>query len=193
MRIEFIGIVLLSLSASVAAQQGPQPGQVIGAVKAATQTAQPAPAPSAPVRPVAPAPGKPATPAPSTEAPVVAVPPPPDTFTYVPEGRRDPFVSLIGTGEPRSTSRRGDGAAGVSVGEMSVRGVLENGGRMVAMIEGPDKMTYIVHAGDRLLDGTIKTINAQGLVVSQEVNDPLSIVKQRDVTKLLRSLEGAKQ
>jgi hypothetical protein len=63
---------------------------------------------------------------------------------------------------------------------------------MVALIEGPDKKTYIVHQGDKLLDGTIKTVTPQGLVVVQEVNDPLSLIKQREVRKLLRSLEDAK-
>jgi hypothetical protein len=61
------------------------------------------------------------------------------------------------------------------------------------MIQGPDNKTYIVHQGDKVADGSIKTISPQGLVVMQEVNDPLSLVKQREVTKLLRSLEGAKE
>jgi hypothetical protein len=60
------------------------------------------------------------------------------------------------------------------------------------MIQGPDNKTYIVHQGDKLLDGTIKTITPQGLVVIQEVSDPLSLVKQREVPKLLRSLEVVK-
>ena len=33
----------------------------------------------------------------------------------------------------------------------------------------------------------------QGLVIVQDVNDPLSLVKQREVRKLLRSLEDAKE
>ena len=60
-------------------------------------------------------------------------------------------------------------------------------------LQGPDNRTYIVHQGDKLADGTIKTITPQGLVVIQEVNDPLSLVKQREVRKLLRSLEDAKE
>ena len=43
------------------------------------------------------------------------------------------------------------------------------------------------------LDGTIKTVTLQGLIVIQEVKDPLSLVKQREVRKLLRSLEDAKE
>jgi len=66
------------------------------------------------------------------------------------------------------------------------------GGALVAMIQGPDNKTYIVHPGDKLLDGAIKSITPQGLVIEQEVNDPLSVVKQREIRKLLRGLEDAK-
>jgi Tfp pilus assembly protein PilP len=81
----------------------------------------------------------------------------------------------------------------MTVGEVSVRGIMQSKGALVAMIQGPDNKTYIVHQGDKLADGTIKTITAQGLVVIQEVNDPLSLVRQREVRKLLRSLEDAKE
>ena len=40
------------------------------------------------------------------------------------------------------------------------------------------------------MDGTVKSITPQGLVVVQQVNDPLSLVKQREIRKLLRSPEA---
>jgi Tfp pilus assembly protein PilP len=120
-------------------------------------------------------------------------PPQPENYTYQPEGRRDPFLSLIGTGGGDTrASRRGEGPTGLSVADISVRGVMQSRGSLIAMIQGPDSKTYIVHSGDKLLDGTIKSITAQGLIVIQDVNDPLSLVKQREVSKLLRSLEGGK-
>ena len=81
----------------------------------------------------------------------------------------------------------------MTLAEISVRGIMQSRGSLVAMVQGPDNRTYIVHQGDKLLDGTIKTIMPTGLVVVQEVNDPLSLVKQREVRKLLRSLEDAKE
>src|SRR5262249_38407342 len=136
-------------------------------------------------QPPATSPGQPSAPA---EAP------PTDTYSYQPEGRRDPFISLLGTGsETHVTSKRGEGASSMALGEISVRGVVQSRGELVAMIQGPDNKTYIVRQGDKLADGTIKTITPQGLVVIQEVNDPLSLVKQREVRKLLRSLEDAKE
>lgn len=123
-----------------------------------------------------------------------APPPPAEAYTYQAEGRRDPFISLLGTGgEPRLTSRRGEGAAGLSVAETSVRGVVMSHGEYLGMVQGPDNRTYIVRQGDRLLDGTIKTVTAEGLVIVQEVNDPLSLVPTREVRKLLRSYDEAKE
>ena len=145
---------------------------------------------------------KPQTPPPNAAPPANATPPaekpapppPQEVYTYQPQGRRDPFLNLLGTGtEPRTAgSKRGEGAAGMTTAEISVRGILQSRGALVAMITGPDGKTYIVHQGDKLMDGTIKSITPQGLVVIQEVNDPLSLVKQREVTKLLRGLEVAK-
>ena len=80
----------------------------------------------------------------------------------------------------------------MAVAEISVRGVMESRGKLIAMVMGPDNKTYIVHQGDKLLDGAVKSITPQGLVIEQEVNDPLSVVKQREVRKLLRGIEDAK-
>ena len=142
-----------------------------------------------------PAPAKPAAPAVAPAPPQTSAPPPPpaEIYTYQPEGRRDPFLALTGTGsEPKSVSRRGEGPTALAVADIAVRGVMQSRGSLLAMVEGPDKRTYIVHQGDKFLDGTIKTITPQGLVVEQEVNDPLSLVKRREIRKLLRSLEDTK-
>ena len=142
-----------------------------------------------------------ATPAPGTPAQGAALtaeattgPTPAESYTYQPDGRRDPFLNLLGTGsEPRNSGKKNEGPAGLTVGEISVRGVLESRGALIAMVEGPDKKTYVVHTGDKFLDGVIRSITPQGLTIVQEVNDPLSLVKQREVHKLLRSLESAKE
>ena len=183
-------IVVASATAMLGAQQ----------TKASTQ-------PPKPVSPATPAPAdapKPATPGasktttPDAPKPGAAdaskpAPPPAETYTYDPGGRRDPFLSLVGAGSlGGNQGKRGEGAAGMSVAEISVRGVMQSRGKLIAMVMGPDNKTYIVHEGDRLLDGSIKSITPQGLVIEQEVNDPLSVVRQREVRKLLRGLEDAK-
>ena len=131
---------------------------------------------------------------PAADAATQPAPPlPQESYTYQPDGRRDPFLNLIGTGsDPASSGKRGEGPSGMLVAEISVRGIMQSRGALVAMIAGPDHKTYIVHQGDKLLDGSIKTITPLGLVFIQEVNDPLSLVKQREVSKLLRATESAK-
>jgi Tfp pilus assembly protein PilP len=148
-----------------------------------------------------PAPAKPdAAPAPpaapveaATPADPAVAPAPEAAYTYSTDGRRDPFLNLLAAGaEPRATGQRGDGPTGLTVAEISVRGVVQSKGALVAMVQAPDNKTYIMRSGDKLMDGTIKAVTTQGLVIVQEINDPLSIEKQREVRKLLRSLEDAK-
>src|ERR1700730_8460914 len=76
---------------------------------------QPAPQPPPPAGAASPA-QPPATP------PAKAAPPPEEPFAYESGGRRDPFVNILATGsEPRQASgRRGEGAAGLIVAEISV-------------------------------------------------------------------------
>jgi Tfp pilus assembly protein PilP len=132
-------------------------------------------------------------PAPPAQPKAVAPAPPPETYTYQANGRRDPFLSLLGVGADARQGRRVEGPAGMSAADITVRGVLEIRGTLIAMIHGPDNKTYTVHQGDKLLDGTIRAITQQGLVIVQEVNDPLSLVKQREVRKFLRGIEEPKE
>jgi Tfp pilus assembly protein PilP len=113
---------------------------------------------------------------------------------YEADHRRDPFLSPLSEGRgPRGVVKRGEGPAGYAVGEISVRGVMQGRGLLVAMIQGPDRRTYIVHSGDKLADGIVKSVTPQGLVIVQNISDPRSVQKQREVRKLLRSLENTKE
>ena len=114
-------------------------------------------------------------------------------FTYNPEGRRDPFVSLLGRGaDPKAQGVRPPGVPGLLINEVSVKGIVRNSTGFVAMIQGPDNKTYVVKAGDRLMDGSVKSIIQDAVVFSQDVNDPLSLVKQKEIRKALRSAEGGR-
>ena len=135
----------------------------------------------------------PAAVAPATTAPVkkVDLPTPPPNYEYAPQGRRDPFVSLINRGNDgkdtgAATARRADGVPGMLTGELAVRGIVQTRGAWVAMVSGPDGKVYTVRAGARLSDGVIRSVNATTVVILQEVNDPLSLEKQREVRKFLR-------
>jgi Tfp pilus assembly protein PilP len=159
-----IAALLAALSAPVVARQPQAP---------AAQAQQPPAQTPAPGAPGQPAIEKPATPA--------------GGYTYDGAGRRDPFVSLLGRGaDPKSMANRPTGLAGVLIDEVTVKGILRGRSGFTAMLQAPDNKTYTARPGDRLMDGTVKTISADAVVFSQDVNDPLSIVKQREKRKTVR-------
>jgi type IV pilus assembly protein PilP len=116
----------------------------------------------------------------------------PEPYTYEPDGRRDPFVSLIARGVEAPTGPKSAGVGGISTAELIVKGVLNSKGAYLALVSGPDGKTYTARVNDRLMDGTIRSITPQGVVIVQEVNDPLSLIKQREVRKGLRTAEDGK-
>lgn len=138
------------------------------------------------------------TPAPAPPAAAApALPAPPPNFQYNPEGRRDPFVDLVNRGADtvrgnNASAKRPEGIPGLETNALTVRGIVQSRGAYLAMVAGPDGKVYTVRAGDKLLDGVVRTITAQAVVILQEVNDPLSLEKQREVRKFLRGGEEVK-
>ena len=82
---------------------------------------------------------------------------------------------------------RPQGLPGLLIGEITVKGIVRDRAGFIAMLQGPDSKTFIVRAGERLMDGTVKSITQDTIVFSQDVNDPLSLVKQREIRKTVRS------
>lgn len=117
-------------------------------------------------------------------------PPPPLTpgWTYDPQGRRDPFVSLRGSNTGMtSTQNRPAGLAGVTVGEIVLRGIVRSGNEFIALAQSPDGRTFQLRRNDRLFDGSVRQIAIDAVVFVQDVNDPLSLVKQREVRKTMKT------
>ena len=131
------------------------------------------------------APG-PAAPAPAPAEQVTGSP----GYSYNADGRRDPFVSLVGTGSnPAQGGTHAAGLPGLLIDEVLVKGVIRGRSGYLAIVQSPDSRTYIVREGDRLLDGTVKTITQEGVMFSQDVTEPLALVKQREVAKRVRVAE----
>jgi len=180
--------VTVALSAALA--QVPDPTPAINAAKnakAKIEAAQqknaealdqkPAPAP-------APAAG---APAPASSAPAPQAGSGGAGYSYDPAGRRDPFVSLTARGgDLPPVGSRPSGPPGLLVNEITLKGVLKSPKGYLALVQAPDNRTYIMHAGDKVFDGTVKAITVDAVVFSQDVNDPLSLVKQREVRKAIR-------
>jgi Tfp pilus assembly protein PilP len=185
-----------------AAAQAPKPPAPIAAAKAAAaqvdhahQKNADALDPQAPAKPSTPPPptatGQPqATPpgagaqTPASSADKTAAP----GYAYDPNGRRDPFVNLLSRGSDmrQSGATRPPGLSGQMVGELTVKGVIKAKAGFVAILQAADNKTYIGRPGDRVLDGSIKSIAQDAVVFSQDVNDPLSLVKEREVRKAIR-------
>lgn len=187
-----------ALALATALAQIPNPAAATGAArdaKAKTETAQQKnaealdPQRGAEQKPGAPpAPGTP--PVPGTP-PAAQAPPPPQGagYSYDPAGRRDPFVSLTGRGGdlPIPGGSRPGGVPGLLVGEITVKGIWKSPRvGFTALVQSPDNRTYLLKSGDKVFDGVVKAITPEAVVFSQDVNDPLSLVKQREVRKSIR-------
>jgi hypothetical protein len=129
--------------------------------------------------------------------------PPPGGYTYNPQGRRDPFVSLIKpVGADTGPKTRKPGMEGFLIQEVALRGIVrtQGGGEgsaerpgYIAMFEGTDGKSYFVNVGQRLFDGQITAIDATTVTFRQEVTDPLSPVRTREVKQSLYPTEEARQ
>jgi Tfp pilus assembly protein PilP len=147
------------LAATAAARAQQAPPQPPAERPAQPQAAQPAPAPASP-------------------------------YSYTADGRRDPFLSLLNRGtDQRGVGARPPGLPGLLILEVTIKGILRDQRGFMAMVQGPDNKTYYIRSGDRLADGTVKAITATEVVFSQDVNDPLSLMKQREIRKSLRPTE----
>ncbi len=183
-------VVALAVPAGAAAQANAQkpapPAKAPAAVALAQKPAGPAQkAPvAAPPKAAGRAAAKPAAQAPATTQ---------DTYSYRAEGRRDPFVSLLNRGSDPRAQRKAEGLAGMLAADAVLKGILQSRGSFLAIVQGPDaKRQLIVRPNDRFADGVVKAINADSMVILQEVNDPLSLTKQREIRKTLRAVEEVK-
>lgn len=108
-----------------------------------------------------------------------------DTYRYDPQGRRDPFRSLVGPSRPVERGDRPEGVPGFLIDETDLQGVVQTRAGMVAMLKGPDNKGYLVRVGDKLYDGEVIRMDKTAVVFRQEVNDPTRIERFREVVKEL--------
>jgi Tfp pilus assembly protein PilP len=161
-------VCLLSVPASIVAGQPPAAAQ-----------------PPAASQPIESGSTKATSGAPASASP--AAPP----YSYDPQGRRDPFVSLVARGsDPGSAATRPSGLPGLLISEVAVKGIVRDRSGLIAMVQGTGTKTFIVRPGEKLMDGSVKAITSDSVVFSQDVNDPLSMVKQKEVRKTVRPADG---
>lgn len=130
----------------------------------------------------------PATPATGTDVQktleeILEAPTATDTYRYDPQGRRDPFRSLIGPSPKLEPGQRPQGVPGFLIDELKLQGIFRTRAGLTAMIAGPDNKGYTIKAGDKVLDGEVLRITPNTVVFRQEVNDPTRIERYREVVK----------
>jgi hypothetical protein len=131
------------------------------------------------------------------------VAPQPGGYTYNPQGRRDPFVSLLKPVGPQGAAgQRPPGMEGFLIQEVALKGIVRTSGPgagsaerpgYIAMFQGTDGKSYFVNVGQRMYDGQITAIDAATVTFRQEVTDPLSPVRVREIKKSLYPTEEARQ
>jgi Tfp pilus assembly protein PilP len=124
-------------------------------------------------------------------------------YAYNSQGRRDPFVSLQRpVAADRGPKTRKPGMEGFLVQEIALKGIVKTAGGglgvaqkpgFIALFLGADGKSYPVTTGQRLYDGVITAVDATSVTFRQEVTDPLSPVKTREVRKSLYASEEARQ
>lgn len=122
--------------------------------------------------------------------------PPPGGYTYNPLGRRDPFVSLVKgvQGEGSAAARKGKaGMEAFLIQEVALKGIVKTPDGYIGMLLGTDGKSYFCRIGQRLFDGQIIAMDQTSVTFRQEVTDPLSPVRTRDVRKSLYPSEEMRQ
>ncbi len=67
-------------------------------------------------------------------------------------------------GRPRT------GLAAIAIADVTVRGIVKNGPSMMAILESPDHKSFVARPKDRLLDASIQSIDAAGVVFTEAVD-----------------------
>jgi len=121
--------------------------------------------------------------------------PAPGDYVYNPQGRRDPFMSLVrpvGPAGEKGGARKA-GIEGFLIQELALKGIIKNTEGYIAFFTGPDNKSYWVRVGQRVFDGQLTAIDAATVTFRQDVTDPLAPVKVRIVKKSLYPSEEATQ
>ena len=112
----------------------------------------------------------------------------PDTYTYDPGARRDPFRSLLRRRNKNDEVReeRPEGKPGLLIDEIDLQGIFVLQDGPVAQVEAANSDTsYLLSPGDELWDGDVVRITLDEVIFKQSVRDPTALKPFREVVKRL--------
>jgi len=161
---------------------------------------------SAPVPPPSSAQAVPASPAATTPGPQPGgggavtepvVPASPGGYVYLPEGRRDPFRSMLRDASGSDGAKKTDEInlpplQRVTVAELSVIGIVWGGFGYTAMVQTPDGRGYTVQRGARIgnNNGVVSAITEKAVIVEERFTDIYGKKQVREYAKPLHGKES---
>lgn len=96
--------------------------------------------------------------------------PPPQEYSYNPQGRRDPFAPIIVRAEQKARGGNLSPLERYDLSQFKFTGVLWGGYGYNAMVEGPDGKGYFIRVGTIIgpNKGVVKKITQQTMVVEEK-------------------------
>ena len=119
-----------------------------------------------------------------------------ETYLYDPQGRRDPFLSIIEISKKdRESENKKKGlksSESYEVNEIKVLAIASQGKKYFAMIQLPDKKYFTVREGMNLglFGGKVVKIDPEGIVVRESLKNYKGEMQPKDTILKLRKEEG---
>jgi hypothetical protein len=108
--------------------------------------------------------------------------------------RRDPFLNPLLARKDQNADEEilkgtpPPGIAGMCIKDVELLGMVVNTEGQTAAFKGTDKRVYFLHVGDRLLDGYVKSITLDSVLLVREIPLRSGKVLTQEITKRLRNL-----
>jgi len=113
------------------------------------------------------------------------------TKPALPQGRRDPFITLVGkqTGAGPALNLP-PGKGGLQVSTLILQGIVSGPNGMIAVVANPQKSVYFLRVGDELFDGRVEKIEISGVLFHEVGKDAFGKPVEREVTRKLNPSSG---
>jgi type IV pilus assembly protein PilP len=115
-----------------------------------------------------------------------------DGYSYDPQSRRDPFLSMVKLLKAEQTRGELPPLQRVELSEVKLIGIISDASGYYGLVQTPDGKGYTVRVGTLMgmNNGTIKSIAEQRLVVAEPALDVTGKLTTREVEILQRPKEG---
>jgi len=113
------------------------------------------------------------------------------TKPVLPQGRRDPFITLVGkqTGSGPALNLP-PGKGGLQVSTLILQGIVSGPNGMIAVVANPQKSVYFLRVGDELFDGRVEKIEIGSVSFHEVGKDAFGKPVEREVTRKLNPSSG---